>query len=59
MKERLIGNMKKKKEAFGVVETVLLVVVAVVLCVLFKEQATLFLSKCFESLTATAEAMFS
>lgn len=47
-----------RKEASGVVEVVLLLIVAVALCGLFKGQASTFLSGMFQTLTQNAGEMF-
>lgn len=60
MKNTLKKNFfVKKKEATGVVEVVLLLIVAVALCGLFKAQATTFLTGMFTTLTETANGMFT
>ena len=53
------SSRKNKKPAFGVVETVILLIVVVALCGIFKTSSSNFLTSMFTSITNAASGLFS
>ena len=53
------SGRKNKKKAFGVVETVILLIVVVALCGIFKTGSSNFITSMFTSITNAASGLFS